>query len=950
MIIRKLEVAGWRCFANRFVLGEFDEGVNIIHGPNSSGKSSLMSALIRGFFDTHRTASSEIEQLRPWGSSLAPTVAIEYETADGVYRIVKTWFENRRAELSRRTTDSFVHMAEDDPAVEQVRKLFSASAVSRGASAPNHWGIAQVLWTPQRAIALGGASGDVLSQVERALSGQGVGESALRLTKAMEEFFARYFTPQGRVKSGKGAPPYVSLEKDRKELIEQREQLRQALDERQRLAEEIAGLEDEFRQRETSFGECERRLSELRPLERKYAEAVARVAQSKSALEAVTKQQFDLAERCRKLDELRSQREKARDDLRQLDAGAASAAAETARADEALQQSELQVRAIEDERPRWRQLEKSLSAAQRWLRIDSELGAIEKTLVEAALLEEKISAAAAGSPGASKQQLEAMRTAALQRERALHALEAASIRLAVEAEAPLTVETRQALSIEDEAAGRTTAGAASACETAAADRTPPADDRAAAREAPISTAGDSSWPGKTVSLRAGQRGTIRGDSSVELRLPGVARICAVGPQMSRDEIRRQFDQAEQRWAELVAETGADSLDEAQRRFDEQVRRDQEQAVLRGQREQLLAGRTTAQLRATADELGAQREQLLAEYPHWRHAPPDAESLERELGELRGRFDQRLADAAAVRDDKRSACTAAQRRSDRLDQQCRSLREKCGDLDKAERQLVGDETDEQRRKRIDELSVKASDARVELRRAEEELAALGGDPAEEVKVLEKDCAVLRAEVKRLAESLHVNRGRMAQLEEQAAYDQWSRANEKLAVVEPQFARECRLMDSIRLLKQTFDQCREEAAAQWHEPVRRRATELLRQLVGERFAAVDCSDDFRPTEVRPRDHSEAVAIDAVAGSEWELVHFAARLALAEWLGRDCRLPMIFDDALTYTDDERMQRIAALMAESAARFQILVFTCHPERYRALSSARWFDLPRLAAEQRQG
>jgi len=948
MIIRKLEVAGWRCFANRFVLGEFDEGMNIIHGPNSSGKSSLMSALVRGFFDSHRTASSEIEQLRPWGRLLAPTVKIEYESADGVYRIEKTWLKNCRAELLRREAGSFVLVAEDDGAVEQVRKLFSASAGFRGASAPNHWGFAQVLWSRQRAIALDGASDDVRSQVERVLSGQGVSESALRLTAALDDLFARYFTPQGRIKSGKGAPPCVSLEKDRKELIERRDRLRQALDERQRLAEEIARLEEESRQREAALSECEGRLSELRPLERKYAEAVARVAQSKSALEAVTKQQYDLADRCRKLDELRSQQEKARDELRQLEADAAAAAAETARANEALRQSEQQVRAIEDERPQWQQLEKMASAARRWLRAGGELGAIEKTLAEAALLEEKISAAA-GSPGVSKQQLDAMRTAALQRERALHALGAASIRIAVEAEAPLTVETRQAFLVEDEGDGRTAAGTARGCDMAPADRTQPADEPSAAREESISPAGDSGGPEKSVSLRAGQRCTIRGDSSVELRLPGAARIRAVGPQTSLDEIRRQLKQAEQRWAELAAQTGANSLDEAQRRFDEQSRRETEQALLRAQRDRLLAGQTTAQLEAKANELRAQREQLLAEYPHWRQTPPDAESLERELDALRGRFDQRWADAAAVREERREAFAAAQRRSDQLDQRCRSLREKCGELEKAERQLAGDETDEQRRRRVDELSVKASDARLQLRRAEEELAALGGDPAEEVKALEKQCDALRAEVKRLAESLHLSRGRMSQLEEQAAYDEWSRVNEKLAEVEPQLARQRQLMDSIRLLKQTFDKCREEAAAQWHEPVRLWATELLQRLVGERFAAVNCSDDFRPTEVRPREHSEAVALDAVAGSEWELVHFAVRLALAEWLGRDCRLPMIFDDALTYTDDERMQRIAALLAESAAQFQILVFTCHPERYRLLSSARWFDLATLAAEQRQ-
>lgn len=958
MIIRKLEVAHWKCFANPFVLGEFSEGLNIIHGPNSSGKSSLMSALVRGFFDTHRTASNEIEQLRPWGRALAPQVTIEYESADGTYRIVKQWLDHCRAELSRREANAFVRVAEDDQAVDQLRKLFSASTSFRGASAPNHWGIAQVLWSPQRAIALGETSGDVLSQVERALSGQGASESALRLTKAMDDLFGRYFTPQGRIKSGKAAPPYVLLDRDYKELIAQRDRLRQALDERQRLAEEIASLENELRRQETAYSECERRLNELRPLERKYAESVARVRQSEDELATVIRQQTELADRCRKLDETRTLREKGRDDLRRLEADAAAAAAEARRANEVFQQSEQQVRAIEAERPQWQQLEAMASAARRWSAIGAELRSIEKTLTDTASLDEQIAASAAALPGISREQIEAMRAAASQRRQALRDLEAASIRVVIEPEAPLTVESRHAVFPEEDndaglepgAPGREDRDhrveAAPPIET----RRPLRDAGEAEKEEAVSSAPDSHGEPTAVPLRQGRRYTICGETSVELRLPGVARLRAVGPQMSLDEIRQQLEQAERQWTALVAETGVASLDEAQRRFDDQSRRETERAILRAQREQLLAGQTPEQLRAKAETLRAARDALFVEFPQWRQSPPDAESLARELADTRGRFDQRLAEAAADREEKRSAWTAAQRRCDRLEEQCRSLREKCGDWDKAERELAGDETDEQRRQRSTVLSVQASDARFRLQRAKEELYALNGDPAEEVKALDRECASRRAEVQRLAEALNLKRGRMSQLEEQAAYDEWSQVNEKLAAVEPQIARERRRMDSIRLLKGIFEKSREEMAAQWHQPIRLRAVELLERLIGDRFATVTCSDEFRPTEVLPREHSESVAVDAVAGSEWELIHFAVRLALAEALGRQCRLPMIFDDALTYTDDERMQRIAALLDESAARFQILVFTCHPDRYRALSSARWFDLPKLAAQQRRG
>lgn len=947
MIIRKLKVAGWKCFADPFVVGEFDEGLNIIHGPNSSGKSSLMLALVRGFFDSHRTASSEIEQLRPWGRSLTPEATIEYETPDGVYRIFKRWLDNRRAELSRRTGDSFSSTADDDRAVEEVRQRFAAAGAARGATGPDHWGYAQVLFSPQQAVALGEVSGEVLSHIERSLSGQGVSELAARLAKSVEDRYAAYFTPQGRVKSGKNAPPIVALEKQYKELSERCERLGRELKEREQLAEEIAQLEEQLHERETTLGRCESRLNELRPLERKYAELVGRVKQCRLELEGVERRQIELAKRCRELEEVRTRLENTRDELRRCEASAAATAEEAARTKQAWEQTDAQMRMIEAERSCWRQHEAMLSAARRWADVRAELEMLEKTLAEAALLEEKIAAIGAEGPAISRGQLEALRAADLDRQQALRDLESASIRVEIEAESPLTVESSEQVLVEDvrsSAAERQDARLSNAADAMADASHCNASDSASRK----TTAGEPSGKPQAVALDRGGRCIIRGASAVELRLPGVARLRAVGPEMSLDEIRARLAQAEKRWAELVAQVGTNDLAEAARRFDERNRLEADRAVLCAKRDQLLAGRTIEQLRAKAEQLRSARDALLAEFPHWRETPPEVESLERQLAELRGAFDQRFAEAAAAREVKRTAMADAQRQLDRLEEQCRLLREKCGDLEKEERRLAGDETDEQRRQQMDALSVEASDARVRLRRAEEELSAVGGDPAAELKTLEEQCAVLRAEVKQKSESLNIKRGRMVQLEEQATYAEWSRAAEERAEVEAQIARQQRAMEAIRLLKQTYDACREAAAAQWHQPVRDRAAELLARLVGERFGAVGCSDEFRPKDVQPREHSAAVALDTVAGGEWELIHFAVRLALAEALGRNERLPLIFDDALTYTDDERMQRISALLAECAARFQILVFTCHPERYRSLSSARWFDLPRLSAEQR--
>lgn len=61
MILRSLTVEGWRCLVGPVTVGPFDEGINVLHAPNASGKSTLFEALIRGLLDSHRVTGRDIE-------------------------------------------------------------------------------------------------------------------------------------------------------------------------------------------------------------------------------------------------------------------------------------------------------------------------------------------------------------------------------------------------------------------------------------------------------------------------------------------------------------------------------------------------------------------------------------------------------------------------------------------------------------------------------------------------------------------------------------------------------------------------------------------------------------------------------------------------------------------------------------------------------------------------
>ncbi len=89
MIIRGIHVEHWCCIA-QLDLDDLPPGIVVLHGPNRTGKSSLVKALRGCLFDfDHDTTRSQFKSSVPWNSSATPKLAVEFETAGRLYRIVK---------------------------------------------------------------------------------------------------------------------------------------------------------------------------------------------------------------------------------------------------------------------------------------------------------------------------------------------------------------------------------------------------------------------------------------------------------------------------------------------------------------------------------------------------------------------------------------------------------------------------------------------------------------------------------------------------------------------------------------------------------------------------------------------------------------------------------------------------------------------------------------------
>src|SRR5207249_9377738 len=91
MIIRGIHVEHWRCIA-KLDLDELPCGIVVLHGPNRTGKSSLVKALRGCLFDfDHDTTRLELKNSLPWNNNGPPKLEVEFETAGQIYRITKVF-------------------------------------------------------------------------------------------------------------------------------------------------------------------------------------------------------------------------------------------------------------------------------------------------------------------------------------------------------------------------------------------------------------------------------------------------------------------------------------------------------------------------------------------------------------------------------------------------------------------------------------------------------------------------------------------------------------------------------------------------------------------------------------------------------------------------------------------------------------------------------------------
>jgi len=149
MKLERIELNHAGPFTAPVAIGPLDDGINLLSARNETGKTTILMGAARALFDRHNVTGEAIECLQPVGTSLAPDLSVVFRTAEGRFRIHKRFLQAPISELSEERDGEWHPVADGDAADSRVLDLIGGIRPGRGVSKAEHWGLLRYLWARQ---------------------------------------------------------------------------------------------------------------------------------------------------------------------------------------------------------------------------------------------------------------------------------------------------------------------------------------------------------------------------------------------------------------------------------------------------------------------------------------------------------------------------------------------------------------------------------------------------------------------------------------------------------------------------------------------------------------------------------------------------------------------------------------------------------------------------------
>lgn len=845
-------------------------GIVVIEGPNEVGKTTLLEAF-DALLDPALKATSKhsrVKALQPVGRDVGPTVEAEFSVGDYRLRLLKRWLRSPRTELEVLAPARELHTGE---AAQQRVDEILASTLDRA------------LWEALR-FTQAGAPGQapltdsaVLTEALDGASGADLHSTdGGALLDQVEQEYLRYYTRTGRTTG--------VLRQALNAVTTARDEAVQAFGR----VQETDQLLDRHRQARAAV----RRLSEQQPTLAQDVETATEAARvAAAAVEA---------------------HESAQD-------GVTRAADALDHATQALSERQRLVTEIADADTRWERAEEALAADR--TQLDSLLAQTEELRTEV------------DTRRAAQQRARTVWDAAAADEAHLTRAErAGKLRARLDRLGELRAAQNTA---QQQLAEHPAIDPATLTELEQHDLTVlrlRSRQEASSSHVVLEALGEGVQllvNGEPVTLAEVESTDLSVAGGLELELPGALRV-TVRPEQAAAELAHQVTEAEH--ARAAAFTRAGVADVATARAAATTREELTARLrhLRDRVSDLLEGAAEEQVTQEATSLEEEVETYAATRPADRMLAPDVATARAVVRAARRDLDDLSAEVGA-----------AERTLRQHEQHCTTLRSRVDNAAGANESLAG--RLQQDRDRLVTLRSAEPDATLEetvlvatrSRDQAETVAAVARRRAEAADPGGAREALARADQahRQHAAALEAARRTLSELDGQVELVSGEGRQETYDEAVAEFVRLRTELEAVhrraraaRQLHETLGRHRESAHSAYVRPYRQELERLGRQVYGAGFE-VEVAPDLT---IRTRTlDGQTVPFAQLSGGAQEQLGILSRLAVSCLVEAGDTVPVIIDDALGYTDPDRLEQVSTVFGGPGERSQVILLTCTPDRY---------------------
>lgn len=890
MILESIELTHVGPFRMTVSIGRLASGLNVLAAYNEEGKTTVIRAAVRALFDAHTSGSEEIRQLQPVGTSLRPAITIVLHCGGERFRIEKSFLSDPLSELSQWRDDRWDRIAEGDAADNKLREMLQSEKPGRGATKPAHWGLFQYLWARQgEPGAWPSWDGEAGKLVRARLARIELDPLIERLKSALSSEYEATFTPQGKPKAHgpleDAELEIARLEMQLQDLQRKQRRLEDSRTHFQQLVEQLATLESEAEQKQADAETVAKQAAEV---ERLFVEVKARQREfeaAQDALHAVEKDIGDNRAAETLVTKLKADIEHTRQELQKLVTQETSLTSQHSETEQAQQQ--LQTERVKTQTD----LEHILDVLK-----------FRRALTDLKPLQE-------GSEEARKRNLEVGR------------LEEQKSKLPA-------VTTQKAKRLEEFESSMRQLNAQIEVIGISIELTP---DRAGEVEVMES--------GKTrkLTLTSNRTETIKSGESVRLRLPtwGAIRVRSGATELK--ELRQQFSEQQRELGKMLIELGVKSAADAAGALE--TRRDMDARLRETRNELRHALGDFDDVDSLQREINQRQLQL---HSLEKTVQPTKHEQSVPLVELEARVEKLRAELRGADDKLRQMAEHV----NSLASQLTTCRQNRAQLDK-ERSVLSERLNntqsliEQFRKRYPTgLDASKSRAQQEFTEAEARVAALRAKlPPDADKLPERNrrAAKASADAEEALQRARTQKdeltGTLHTLGAEGIYSSETELLERISIRGSEAEAAARRGWSARLFRDLLVRRKQAATRAVLAPLQEKISATFADLTADHGRKVYLDENLQIRGVGPSE-TELLPFELLSQGAREQLLLALRIAVADAVADTEPQLLILDDVLVNTDPVRQQRVLDLLQSVAQRLQILVLTCHPDRYRGIGN----------------